>query len=57
MFLLFFAVILAPLIARSGPNPTGGLAALVILKTLGEVSAVWSVRIRGSRTDLTAKPR
>jgi hypothetical protein len=45
MFLLFFAVILAPLIARSGPNPTGGLAALVILKTLGELLGVWASRI------------
>jgi hypothetical protein len=47
MLLLFFAVMRAPLISRSGPNPTGGLAALVILKTLGEVFAVWAVRIRG----------
>jgi len=47
MLLLFFAVMLAPLIAKSGPNPAGGLAALVILKTLGEVLAVWAVRIRG----------
>ena len=47
MILLFFAVILAPLIARSRPNPAGGLAALVILKTLGEVFGVWAVRIRG----------
>ncbi len=46
MILLFFAVILAPLIARSRPNPSGGLAALVILKTLGEVFGVWAVRIR-----------
>lgn len=45
--LLFFAVMLAPLIARSGPNPAGGLAALVILKTLGEIFAVWAVRIGG----------
>jgi hypothetical protein len=45
MFLLFFAVMLAPLIARSGPNPFGGLAALVVLKTLGEVFGVWAVRI------------
>ncbi len=47
MLLLFFAVMLAPLIARSGPNPAGGLTALVILKTLGEVLGVWAVRIRG----------
>jgi hypothetical protein len=45
MFLLFFAVMLAPLIARSGPNPTGGLAALVILKSLGELLGVWASRI------------
>jgi hypothetical protein len=44
---LFFAVMPAPLIARSGPNPAGGLAALVILKTLGEVFAAWAGRIRG----------
>ena len=47
MLLLFFAIMLAPLIARSGPNPAGGLMALVILKTLGEVLGVWAVRIRG----------
>jgi hypothetical protein len=45
---LFFALMLAPLIARSGPNPAGGLAVLVILKTLGKVFAVWAGRIRGS---------
>ena len=48
MLLLFFAVMLAPLIAKSGPNPAGGLAALVILKTLGEVFAVWAVRIKSN---------
>ena len=51
MILLFFAVILAPLIARSKPNPSGGLAALVILKTLGEVFGVWAVRIRGLKSN------
>lgn len=45
MMLLFFAVILAPLIARSKPNPAGGLAALVILKILGELLGVWASRI------------
>ncbi len=45
MFLLFFAVMLAPLIAKSGPNPFGGLIALVALKILGEVIGVWAVRI------------
>jgi hypothetical protein len=42
MLLLFFAVMLAPLIARSGPNPAGGLTALVVLKGLGEVVGVWA---------------
>jgi hypothetical protein len=46
MFLLFFAAMCAPFIARSGPNPRGGLTALVVLKTLGEVFAVWAVRIK-----------
>ena len=46
MFLLFFAVMLAPFVARSAPNPLGGLAALVVLKTLGEVFAVWAARIK-----------
>ena len=50
MLLLFFAVMLAPLIARSGPNPRGGLTALVILKTLGELFSVWSVKIPGLKT-------
>lgn len=45
MFLLFFAVMLAPLIAKSGPNPFGGLIALVCLKILGEAFGVWAVRI------------
>ncbi|MDH4198390.1 MAG: DUF6498-containing protein [Candidatus Aminicenantes bacterium] len=45
MLLLFFAVMLAPLIARTGPNPTGGLIALVSLKTLGELLAVWADRL------------
>jgi len=45
MLLLFFAVMLAPLIARTGPNPTGGLIALVALKTAGELLAVWADRL------------
>jgi hypothetical protein len=40
-FLLFAACMLAPLVARSGPNPMGGLAALVGLKITGELLAVW----------------
>ncbi|MBI4765445.1 MAG: hypothetical protein HY787_12710 [Deltaproteobacteria bacterium] len=55
MLLLFFAVMLTPLIAKSGPNPAGGLAALVILKALGEVFSVWAVRIPGLRPKSTAK--
>jgi hypothetical protein len=55
IFLLFFAVMLAPLIAKSGPNPAGGLTALVVLKTLGEIFAVWAVRIRGMGPKSVAK--
>lgn len=52
---LFFAVMRTSLIARSGPNPAGGLAARVILKTLGEVFAVWAGRIRGLEFKPAAK--
>jgi len=45
MLLLFFAVMLAPLISRTGPNPGGGLIALVALKTGGELLAVWGDRL------------
>jgi hypothetical protein len=45
MLLLFFAVMLAPFVAKSGPNPMGGLAALVCLKALGEGLAVWLERV------------
>ena len=55
MLLLFFTVTLAPLIAKSGPNPAGGLAALVILKALGEVFSVWAVRIPGLKPKSAAK--
>jgi hypothetical protein len=48
MFLLFFAVMLAPLVARSGPNPMGGLVVLICLKILGEVFAVWAVMIKST---------
>jgi len=48
MFLLFFAVMCAPFVARSAPNPMGGLAALVVIKTLGEVFAVRTVRIKAT---------
>ena len=46
IFLLFFAVMLAPLVAKTSPNPMGGLIALVVLKTLGEIFAVWAVKIK-----------
>jgi len=46
MLLLFFAVMLAPFVAKSGPNPMGGLAALVCLKALGEGLAVWLARMK-----------
>ena len=39
--LLFAACMLAPLVAQSGPNPMGGLAALVGFKIAGELLAVW----------------
>lgn len=55
MFLLFFAVMLAPLIAKSGPNPFGGLIALVCLKILGEIFGVWAVRIALSPKKSTMK--
>lgn len=57
MLLLFFAVMLAPLLARSGPNPAGGLATLVILKALGEVFSVWAVRISGLKPKSAAKSK
>jgi len=57
MFLLFFAVMLAPLIAKSGPNPFGGLIALVGLKILGEVFGVWAVRINPYKKTGKTKPR
>ncbi len=49
--LLFFACMLAPLAFRSGPNPMGGLAALLGVKTAGECLLVWipsSPRRRGA---------
>jgi hypothetical protein len=45
MLLLFFAVMCAPFVAKSGPNPTGGLAALVCLKAAGEGLGVWLERV------------
>lgn len=43
---LFIAVIAAPIVARTGPNPTGGLAVFVLLKTGGEIILVWIARKR-----------
>ena len=37
MLLLFFMVMSAPIIARSGPNPLGGLIVMVVLKITGEL--------------------
>lgn len=45
MLLLFMAVMLTPIIAKSGPNPLAGLAALVALKMLGETFGVWVEKI------------
>ena len=50
-FLLFAASMLAPIVARSGPNPMGGLAALVGLKTAGELLAVWMSEPASRRRD------
>ncbi len=56
MLLLFFAVMLAPFIAKSGPNATGGLAALVGVKTAGELLGVWAMRIANAIPDQPRKP-
>jgi len=42
---LFCLVMLAPLIADKSPNPMAGLIAIIVLKTLGEVSVLWVQRI------------
>jgi hypothetical protein len=47
---------LAPFIAKTGPNPTGGLAALVGVKTAGELLGVWIVRIANAIPDKPRKP-
>ena len=41
---LFLLVMLAPLIADKSPNPMAGLIAIIVLKTLGEVSMLWVLR-------------
>lgn len=45
MLLLFFLVMIAPFIADKSPNPMSGLIAVIVLKTLGEVSMLWAQRI------------
>ncbi len=42
---LFFLVMLTPFIADKSPNPMAGLIAIIVLKTLGEVSMPWVQRI------------
>ncbi len=46
MLLLFFLVMTGPLIADKSPNPMGGLVAIIALKVLGEVFAIWAHRIK-----------
>jgi len=45
MLLLFFLVMTAPFIADKSPNPMAGLIAVIVIKTLGEIFAVWAHRI------------
>jgi len=45
MLLLFFLCMTAPFIADRSANPTGGLVAIIVLKTLGELFGVWAQRI------------
>ncbi len=42
MLLLFFAVMLAVVVSRNGPNPKGGFFTIVILKTIGECIGSWA---------------
>ena len=46
MLLLFFMVMAAPIVARSGPNPMGGLIVMVVLKIVGELGMIWLPRIK-----------
>jgi len=48
MLLLFFLVMLGPFIADKSPNPTAGVIALVVLKTLGELFEVWAPRMNAA---------
>ncbi|MBN2416664.1 hypothetical protein JXO52_12530 [bacterium] len=45
--LLFLAVMAAPLVAADGPNPRAGLMVIVLLRTAGELIAVWSPLLAG----------
>ena len=45
MFLLFFLCISAPFIADKSPNPMAGLIVIIVLKSLGELFAIWAQRI------------
>jgi hypothetical protein len=45
MFLLFFLCMTAPFIADKSPNPMAGLFAIILLKSLGELFALWAQRI------------
>jgi hypothetical protein len=45
MFLLFFLCMTAPFIADKSPNPMAGLIAVIVLKSFGELFALWAQRI------------
>lgn len=52
MMILFFAVMAAPFVTRHGPNPVAGMAAITIIKALGELLVLWApwlLRARGRR--------
>ncbi len=49
MLLLFFAVMAAPFVTRHGPNPVAGMAAITILKELGELLDLWAPRLLQAR--------
>jgi len=55
MLLLFFLVMLGPFIADKSPNPTAGVMALVVLKTLGELFEVWAQRINAAIPDSASR--
>ena len=45
MLLLFFLCMAAPFIADKSPNPVAGLIAVIVLKSAGELFALWAQRI------------